>query len=166
MGDQVGQILRLEIFFQSFRHERFVGAGQLFQIVSQNDLLLALLAKKGNAVSCFAGQDARERLAVLGLSHIVDVAGLDRAVGIKNRDQQAFRGFVANRRQLRPDLVADALELMAGSARFGKDLGAVFGIACEREHGTITVNHLLTIRIGSAGQELGGALAHTGRSLL
>src|SRR5438309_6518469 len=51
--------------------------------------------------------------------------------------------------------MADAAELMAGGTSLSEDLGAAFGVALEREHGTIGFDDILAIGIDRTGKEIG-----------
>src|SRR5262249_18701654 len=130
------------------------------------DLGFAVRADQGDAGASFARQYAGEGAAILGLGDIVDVACLDGAVRVENGDEQRFRRLIAERGQVRADGLADIAELVAGRTVLGEDLDAAAWIAFHRENAFIGVDHFLPVRVGAAGEELGGPRADAGRLML
>ena len=64
-GDQIGEILRREDFFETFGHERNPGAGELIQVAAQ-DGFLAVGGAKGDAVGGLGREDAAEFTVTFG----------------------------------------------------------------------------------------------------
>src|ERR1043166_1013763 len=82
VGDQIGHGLRRKHLLESFGHEGEAGTGELSKIGAE-DGFFAVGGAQGDAVGGFGGKDAAEFAVVFGNRGVIDVAGLDSAVGIE-----------------------------------------------------------------------------------
>ena len=91
---------------------------------------------------------------------VFEIAVLDGAVRIEDRRQQHFRRAVVERRQVRPDRMAHAFQLVAIGAALGKDRLAARPHRRRSARRQIRLDQLLPVRIDRPGQHLLRPLAH------
>ena len=99
-------------------------------------------------------QEPDPRAAVGGAGGVGQVAGLHRPVRVEDVDQQVVGRLVGERRQVRPEALAEVPDLVAGGASLGEHLLATVAVAGLREGRAVGRDHLGAVGVDPAGQQL------------
>ncbi len=120
---------------------------------AQDGVFRFLASSQRHARRGFDGQESTDRSARCGSHLVIDIPRIDFAAWIKNIDEQRFLGLVLEGgEQIRADLVASVFQTVAGRAILAEYFATLGKVPVERQHGTVIVDHLLTIRGNLAGQ--------------
>ena len=91
---------------------------------------------------------------------VADVAAVDIAIRIENRQQQRGRRLVGQGREIGSDLKSNSVKLMAHGTPLLVHVAAALLVASQRDNRLPRRNQLLAIRVRRTGQQSFGPLTH------
>ena len=159
VGDQVGQLLFIQVLLQAFGHERLTRALHFVELAAQDSHFLALLCPERDAARRLAGQDAVVQPAVLRGYDILQIATVNGLIGIEDGNEQHLGRFAGHAGQVGTHDVSNALELMAHRAALREHRLAARPVAGHADDRLMLRQDFLPVWIGRPGEQSGRQVA-------
>ena len=164
IGNEVGHCLRLEASLEAFGHEGDAGALDGFDFLPGNETRGAIDEFKRHAVAGLGGDESIERGAIGQRAEAGIEARLHIGAGIEDVREELFRRVIHDRNQIRPDLIALPVALVAADAACGIHLLPALHIAGEFQRRLKLLDDLLAA--AESGEHLRREIFHSLRRMI